>query len=218
VESASQLDWWITNFFAAPNPRQRGRGADHKLSNALRRQYTANLKSTKSVRVVDWLKGAMDLHYENRSPNPLWNDGKALRVMWEEVLKRDLPSDDRHENTVPRSMKIREASSLHATYTVPASLKDPYKSRDEPTQPPVPAPPKRPRKRSGDDGVPYPTPQPSKRSRTGPQTRSISVTGCAQSREGESSTTGVGPTTVSLGASDILPSGGGMHTSLRPVL
>lgn len=78
------------------------------------RNYTSDLSTTGSSDVLDWLKAAMDLHYKDRISNPLWNDGKTLRAMWEATLAKDLPSGDRCANEVP-DMKIRNNRSLHAT-------------------------------------------------------------------------------------------------------
>lgn len=52
---------------------------------------------------MDWLNVAIDLHrYPIRGPkkvgpNPAWDDGKALEVMWRVTLEKQLPDDDRRE-------------------------------------------------------------------------------------------------------------------------
>jgi hypothetical protein len=156
VESPeATLDWWIIEFFGAPRRAWLGGAADQKASNVLTRRYTESLTSTESSHVVDWLKAAIDLHFEGytyRAANPPREDGKAMRVMWEGILAKDLPTDDRRVNLIP-DVKLREDNSLHATYTVATSSQDLYRHRNDATQQPSPPPPHR---------ASYPAPQPSK--------------------------------------------------------
>ena len=207
VESSDTLHWWITSFFSAPRANGKGGGGDFKAMNAVFRRYTSDLCSTMSPCVVGWLRAAMDLHYKNGMPNPLWDDGEELKKMWEEVLAKDLPSNDRVENQI-KGMKTRKDGTLHATYTSATSTQDLYRSRNEPTHPPPPTPPKRPLARGVDNDVLSPASQPSKRSRTGrrPQTWSTSV----GSRRDEDLMTGVDSGTMSLGGTSALSSEG--HT------
>jgi len=115
VESSQSLGWWMSCFFGAPRVDRLGGGADHKVGNAISRRYTTKLESTTSPHAVRWLKAATDLHYKNEVPNPLWNDGKELRKMWEEVLAEDLPSNDRVVNEI-QDMKTWDDGFLHASY------------------------------------------------------------------------------------------------------
>jgi len=206
VKSRPGLDWWMAEFFGAPGHDGTSGGADRKLANAIRRSSTSTLGITENSHVLDWLNAVMDLHYKDGQPNPLWNDGEALREMWERFLTKDLPTNDRRVNPVV-GMKIRDAVSLQATYTVVTFSTDVYKSHDEPTQPPVPAPPKRPRARSEDDSVPYPITQPSKRSRTEPQTQSTLETDRTELQGYGHLMTGVESVTIS-GATSTLSSEG----------
>jgi len=136
VTSPLTLDWWLTDFFGAPDP-DRGGCAPFKTLNASSRYYTCDLATTRSQAVLDWLNAAMDLHYcplggsGTVGPNPDWDNGEALKRMWEETLAKELPSDDRHENPIPNIAareshylhKVREAYALHATYIgYPTSL------------------------------------------------------------------------------------------------
>ena len=114
VTSSQDLDWWLTEFFSVD--RGRGRGASYKEVNAIVRDYTIHLETTRSQAVLDWLNAALDLHYLNHRPNPVWDDGKALEDMWKESLKGELPEDDRHENPVS-DVTRREQYSLHLTIT-----------------------------------------------------------------------------------------------------
>lgn len=122
VTSSSKLDWWLTDSFGVPDPCGKG-GAPFKSLNAIHRRYTSRLTTTRSQAVLDWLNAAMNLHFrpigrpEIPGPNPDWDDGEVLKRMWEKTLAEGLPSDDRHENTVP-NMVIREVYSHHATYTI----------------------------------------------------------------------------------------------------
>lgn len=129
VESHMDLEWWLDDFFGVCKPG-RASGCYFKFHNALTRDFTDRLTSTRSQVVVEWLKAAMDLHYyrvgrtESAGPNPKWDNGEALKAMWEEILARELPNDDRCKNPVP-GIGIREEFSLHATYTTqttPTSL------------------------------------------------------------------------------------------------
>jgi len=231
VKSLHPLNWWINDFFSAPGPNGVGGGGDRKEVNAVSRKYTRSLHSTTSSRAVDWLKAAMDLHHKNRAPNPLWDDGKELRKMWEGILEENLPSDDRVVNLI-LGVKTRNGGSLHATYTSATSTQDLYRSREESVQPPAPTPSKRPRTHSADDSADTsaddsadtsaddsadtsaddsadnsilpPAPQPSKRSRIEwrPQTRSTS----GGSDRDEDLMTGVDSTAMSFGGTDPLSS------------
>ncbi|KAF9650769.1 hypothetical protein BDM02DRAFT_3259485 [Thelephora ganbajun] len=141
VKSLFGLKSWLTEFFSAPRPNRVGGGADAKTTNALERKYTSGLSSTQSTQVIEWLNAAMDLHY-NGVANPLWDDGKALREMWERFLMRELPSNDRCVNPVP-GMVFGESHSLHATYAVATSLQSLYRDNNEPPQLPPSTPTKR---------------------------------------------------------------------------
>jgi len=66
--------WWLETFFGAG-------GFDSKQSNALNHQYTESLVTSKSVKVMDWLNQAMDLHFKDSLPNQEWKDGKVFGDM-----------------------------------------------------------------------------------------------------------------------------------------
>ncbi|KAF9642552.1 hypothetical protein BDM02DRAFT_3133010, partial [Thelephora ganbajun] len=165
VKSPFGLGSWLTGFFGAPDPSGTGGGADAKLTNAIYRKYTSSLSSTRNTQVIEWLNTAMNLHY-NGVANPLWDDGKALREMWEQFLARELPSNDRCVNPV-LGMKFGESHSLHATYTVTVatSSQDLYRHHDEPLK----RLPTAYTKRIWilDDDEPHPATQAVKRLRTG---------------------------------------------------
>ena len=174
VESpAATLDWWISDFFSAPkNQRGSGGGADMKLADFVSRKYTKGLHSTESSHVVDWIKNAMDLHFgkvvQGMVVRALPDDGKALAAMWEGVLAKDLPSNDRRVNPIP-DITIREGHSLHATFTVATSMQNLYRICNDPVQsqpPPSPPPTKKHRTRS---------PQPSELSPKGKRARTRSM-------------------------------------------
>ena len=205
VELSETLDWWIADFFSAPRAYGHGGGAGLKGSNAAFRWYTSGLRSTTSFHVVNWLNAATDLHYKDGAPNPLWDDGKALREMWEKVLAEDLPSNNRVVNQIP-GMKTRDDGSLHATHTSATSTQGLYRSRNEPTRPPAATPAKRPHSYSAENSVFPPALKPSKRSRRGlePQMRSMSV----GNYRWEDLMTGVDSPTTSLGDTSPLPSEG----------
>lgn len=114
VTSSHNLDWWFTNFFAVDH--RQGCGGTYKEVNAVTRHYTNHLKTTQSQASLDWLNAALDLHYCDRGPNPIWDDGKALEDMWKESLEGELPEDDRHDNPVSDTTR-REQYSLHLTTT-----------------------------------------------------------------------------------------------------
>jgi len=175
VKSRPGLDWWMDQFFGAPGHDGTSGSADRKFVNAIQRSSTSTLVITENSHVLDWLNAAMDLHYKDGQPNPLWNDGEALRELWERFLTKDLPTNDRRINPVPGA-KIRGDVSLQATYAVTTSLTKMYTPYDEPTQSPASAPSKRRRAFSESNSVPHPITQPSKQSRTGPQTRSMTAT------------------------------------------
>ena len=61
------------------------------------------------------MNDTVDLHYKGWHLNPDWVDGKALKRMWEERLKGELPIDDRCVNLVP-GMEVDEGRSLYMTY------------------------------------------------------------------------------------------------------
>jgi hypothetical protein len=166
VKSKIGFNGWITYFFSDPDLSGPRGGADAKQINALDRKYSSSLDSVESSYVVNWLKAAMDLHYKGGTPNPLWDDGVALREMWKGILAENLPTNDRRVNPAP-DIKIREDYSLYATYTVTTSFADLYEPRSESAQPPVPAPAKRPRTQSAGKDDLHPTPRASKRPRTG---------------------------------------------------
>lgn len=153
----------MTDFFGAPNLDGLGSGADAKLANAVGRKYTSHLHSTEPSYVLEWLQAAMDLQYQDGVVNLRWDNGKALRDMWEEILAKDLPSDDRCKNEIP-DMKTRDEYSLHATYTVATSSQGLYRTRDDPVKLSAHGPLKRSRTHSTDDGVTETQPQ--KRTRT----------------------------------------------------
>lgn len=118
VSPTFPLDWWLTEFFSAPN--LAGGGGDKKLANAMYRTYTQTLDGAKATDVMQWLNKAMDLHFTDETSNPKWSDGKALDEMWTEFLQRTLPVGDRYENQVP-DMAFRRTYSLAATYTAVTS-------------------------------------------------------------------------------------------------
>lgn len=124
VDSSISLDWWLTQFFSISSTGS----ATEKLLNATTRNYTEQLKSAtgQSQAVLDWLNAAMDLHYKPMksdtgelayAANPAWNNGEALKAMWEVILAKDLPDNDRQENPIP-DIVLQETHSLHATYTI----------------------------------------------------------------------------------------------------
>ena len=165
VESLGRLDWWLTDFFGVPDPHGYGGGTSAKSLNALRRSYTSSLSSTESVRVVEWLNDAMNLHYKGQAANPLWDDGKALKEMWERCLAGNLPCNDRCVNPVD-GMRFREGPPIRATHTVTTSSTKLYGSHVGLPGSNTPAPGKRPR--AVDDGGPDTAQQsrPGKRPRT----------------------------------------------------
>jgi len=174
VKSLHPLNWWMTKFFGAPCPDGRGGSADTKWINAMSRRYTSDLHSPTSPSVVHWLMAAMDLHYKGGTPNPVWNDGKELKKLWEKVLAENLSSDDRVVNEI-LGMETRNNGSLHVTHTSATSTQILYRSRNESPRPATAA--KRSRAHSADSSVPPPSPKPAKRSRSGrqPQVESMSV-------------------------------------------
>ena len=139
--SADRLDWWLRDFFGAPNPDQQSCGTGAKIVNAMFRTHTRDLETAKSPHVMQWLNAAMDLHYKDELPNPAWKGGQALKEMWERCLKGELPEDDRCINPVPRT-KVSEGHSLHATYTAGTPSTGSY-AQDEQSQPPKTIPAKR---------------------------------------------------------------------------
>ena len=90
VKSQLGLHFWIAQFFSLPSNAGANICADMKLSNAYTRKRSSSLESAKSPQVVNWLKAAMDLHYKDEARNPRWDDGVALREMWERILAEDL--------------------------------------------------------------------------------------------------------------------------------
>jgi len=207
VESSYLLNWWMTEFFSAPRPDGTHGGAVHKMGSAIFRVATSTLRSTTSHRVVYWLKAAMDLHYKGGSPNPVWNDGKELKKLWEEVLAAELPSDDWFANPMPGI----KTGNNHATHTSATSTQVLYGSRNESPHPPTPT--KRSRAHSTDSSVPPPSPKPAKRSRSGrqPQAGSTSV----GNRRDEDLMTGIDSTTMSLGSTSALSSEESTRSSPR---
>ena len=115
VESPHSLHWRFTTFFGAPDPEGCGGGADAKQNNAISHKYTRSLKTTRSAQVLQWVNDAVDLHYKGWRLHPDWVDGKALKRMWEERLKGELPLDDRCVNLV-QGMEVDESRSLHTTH------------------------------------------------------------------------------------------------------
>ena len=116
VETTWSLEWWLGDFFCARD-RVGAVGAIAKHYNAFSRYFTQDLASTRSQAVLDWLNAAMDLHHHVAGgPNPAWDDGQALKIMWEKALENELPDDDRQENTIPDTI-LREAQALRATHT-----------------------------------------------------------------------------------------------------
>ena len=118
VTSHKGLDWWLIHFFHTPGD---GRPPCKKV-NAVTREYTSQLKSTKSGQVLMWLESAMDLHYvveggsKPSGPNRHWRNGYPLMELWKRVLELPLPEDDRHEQVIPDTI-LRGGHSLHSTYT-----------------------------------------------------------------------------------------------------
>jgi len=123
------------------------------------RKYTSKLNGTEDIKVLQWLDGAMDLHYKGQVYNPLWDDGKALKEMWEKYIGEDLPIDDRCMNLV-EGAPIQEEYSLGATHTSTTSSAGPYGQGDR-------LPKSTPAKRSpsSDNDHLHTTPPSSKRSR-----------------------------------------------------
>jgi hypothetical protein len=156
------LHWWLANFFGAPDSAGLGGGGDAKAINAWRRKYTQPLRSVGGTQVVQWLNDAMNLHYKDGAPNPAWDDGEALKEMWEQVLEGDLPLKDRCVNDVD-GVKISEEHSLHATHimSTPSTVLDPQ-CLDELSRPSKSAPIKRSQDADNDTTPPSP-----KRSRLG---------------------------------------------------
>ena len=115
VESPHLLHWRFTTFFGAPDPEGCGGGADAKQNNVISHKYTRSLKTTRSAQVLQWVNDAVDLHYKGWRLNPDWVGGKALKRMWEERLKGELPIDDRCVNLAP-GMEVDESRSLYMTY------------------------------------------------------------------------------------------------------
>ena len=142
VESSGRIHWWLSKFFGAPDQNGFGGGPAEKLFNAVHRSYTSNLHSTESAQVVQWLNDAMNLHYKGQVANPLWDDGKALKEMWERCLAGNLPLNDRRINPVD-GMRFHEDCSLGATHTVNTSATHPYSSHDESPKPTKSVPIKR---------------------------------------------------------------------------
>ena len=93
-------------------------GGGHKKFNATERAFTKDLTTTtRSQAVLDRSNAAMDLYYHvEGGPNPAWDAGKALEVMWKEALTRAMQDDDRQETPI-LNITLRRTHSLHATYT-----------------------------------------------------------------------------------------------------
>jgi len=140
VESDFSLDWWLGDFFCARD-RAGVVGAPAKCLNAITRFFTSGLRSTRSQAILGWLNAAMDLHHHAVGgpnpvgPNPAWDDGEALRIMWEETLVKELPDDDRHENTIPDAA-LRETEPLCATHTTNTTSTTLHEPHDTPLQQP----------------------------------------------------------------------------------
>ena len=106
----------------------------YKSRNAFYRTFTKGLKSKASTKVLEWLRTAMDLHY-NLVPNPLWNDGKALEDMWRRKLEDDIPDKDRQEDKA-RGIGFRDKQSLVATLAIQPPIRLPkaaQRSTNSPT-------------------------------------------------------------------------------------
>ena len=143
VELSGRLDWWLTDFFGVPDPHGYGSGTSAKSLNALCHCYTSSLHSTESVQVIEWLSDAMNLHYKAQVANPLWDDGKALKEMWERCLAGNLPHNDWCVNPVD-GMWFREGPPIHVTHTVTTSSTKLYGSHVGLPRSNTPAPAKRP--------------------------------------------------------------------------
>ena len=130
------LDWWLEVFFYVPREGLVA-GPDDKMFNIITRQHTGWLSSERSRAVLDWLDDAMDLHSHcvggpnPAGPNPAWVGGEALGKMWNEVLLKELPEDDRCVNPIPDTVMLSEFS-LHATHTANTASTTLFDSRDAP--------------------------------------------------------------------------------------
>lgn len=165
VRSPLSLPGWLTTFFTAPDFQSScnlSPGYAAKFVSSFDRSYTSRLQDVGNTQAVEWLNNAMDLHYKERFPNPLWEDGKALKKMWEEYLTRDLPLDNSCVNPVEDACP-HEDQSLGATYSVTTSALNLYGQHCESVK--FKSSKSIPTKRSPDeDGR---DPQSSKRSRRG---------------------------------------------------
>jgi hypothetical protein len=112
VTSEHSLDVWLAGFFTGGSMPLSG-GSLLKRLNAVAREFTKDLQSKTSTRILEWLREAMDLHYKNMVPNPLWDDGKALGAMWRRKLEGDIPDNDRRREALGEN----RSTLLRATFT-----------------------------------------------------------------------------------------------------
>ena len=115
VTSDRSLKWWLNEFFSV-GPTPWTGGPAKKEINAYDRTFTKGLKSKTSIKVLEWLNAAMDLHHGLR-PNPLWDDGEALGNMWRRSLEDDIPNNDRRKDKA-HSTGFRDIHPICATFTV----------------------------------------------------------------------------------------------------
>lgn len=148
AESSLGLEWWFTTFFRAPGYMGCCGGGDAKNANAVFRRYTSRLGSAKSPQVIQWLSNAVDLHYSNKFPNPVWNGGKALGEMWKNFLQTELPLADRCVNRII-GVEFFEDHPLYTTYTITTSFAGQHAQHNDSLQLPVSAPTKRPQSPDG---------------------------------------------------------------------
>jgi len=111
VASDRPLEWWLDEFFTSAST---SKNYVCKGLNAIDRRFTEGLKSKGNVDVLDWLREAMDLHYKDRFPNPLWDDGRAFGDMWRKKLEANKDRLERKTGTI--GVKFEEPH-LRATFT-----------------------------------------------------------------------------------------------------
>lgn len=121
VTSEHSLKWWLSKFFTAIPAANWYGSPVYKKRNASHRTFTKGLKSKASTGVLDWLNEAMGIHYD-RTPNPQWDDGKALGMMWRRKLEDDIANKDRQEDKA-RSIGFQDKQPLGATFTAPPSIR-----------------------------------------------------------------------------------------------
>jgi len=122
LASEHPLKWWLTRFFTTGSTPSVS-GVVCKELNAIDRRFTKGLESKRSVNVLEWLREAMNLHYKDTAPNPLWDDGRALGDMWRRKLEGDIPDKDRLEHKASAlGVEFEDEQPLHATFTARPSI------------------------------------------------------------------------------------------------